>query len=267
MKHSLICGALICVFNFSGIELLYGQVIPIAEGHSHNDYLRERPLTDALNNGMSSIEIDIILVNDQIIVAHDTEKYELENTIDKMYFSPLQKMIKKKGGALYSGKNKTVQLLIDLKIEGTEILDELHEIVDNYDLLFKKRDLSKKFSPLQIVLSGEVDKDKIIGTNNYPYFHVDGRCSDLKKKYPAHEVPLISENYTDHFKWNGEGKLRKCQVKKLKKIVSKIHTQGKKVRFWATDDNEKLWSHLLDHGVDYINVDDLKKFNIYMSTR
>ena len=78
------------------------QVSPIAQGHSHNDYDRENPLFDALDAGMTSIEIDIILVNGIIIVAHDEEEFDAANTIDKIYFKPISKLIKKRGGALYS---------------------------------------------------------------------------------------------------------------------------------------------------------------------
>ena len=244
------------------------QIRLIPEGHAHNDYLRDRPLHDALENGMSSIEIDIILVDDQIIVSHDEDEYDLNNTIEKMYFSPINKILKSKGSSLNRMKSRQIQFLIDLKVGGTEILDRLHKIVEKYPLLYKKRDLSKKFCPLKIVLSGEVDKEAIIGNRRkYSYFHIDGRCSDLRKKYPSHEVPLISENYSKLLKWDGSGKLKKKEVRKLKRIVRKIQSQGKKVRFWATEDNENLWGHLLDHGVDYISVDDIVKFNRYMSTR
>tara|TARA_Y100000385_G_C13061182_1_gene624475 strand:+ start:635 stop:1447 length:813 start_codon:yes stop_codon:yes gene_type:complete len=244
------------------------QVSPIAQGHSHNDYDRENPLFDALDAGMTSIEIDIILVNGIIIVAHDEEEFDAANTIDKIYFKPISKLIKKRGGALYSEKSRRqIQLLIDLKTKGEEILHALDTEVQNYKLLFDRRGLDKKWSPLQIVLSGEVDKDLILGSRKYKYFHVDGRCPDVKKKYASYEMPLISEKYTKHFKWVGEGEPKKKEVKKLKKLIKKIQSQGKKLRFWATPDNEEVWAYLLDQGVDYINVDDLDRFQKYMSTR
>ena len=258
------------VFFFLTIPLfLFGQEItPIPQGHSHNDYERESPLFDALEAGMTSIEIDIILVEDKIIVAHDEDDYDISNTIDKMYFTPIKKLIKKRGGALYSEKsNRQIQLLIDLKTKGKEILDALDKLVREDAILFDRRGLDKKWSPLQIVLSGEVDKSLILGSNSFEYFHVDGRCPDIKKKYAFYEMPLISEKYTKYFKWEGEGEPKKREVKKLKKLVNRVHSQGKKIRFWATADNEKVWEYLLDQGVDYINVDDLNRFQAFMSTR
>ncbi|MEE9372345.1 MAG: hypothetical protein V3V00_04755 [Saprospiraceae bacterium] len=260
----LIIIILLCLLSYH----LNAQVIPISQGHSHNDYERERPLMDALDVGMTSIEVDVILADGKVIVSHDAEKYNIDNTIEKMYLIPMKKLIKKRGGSLYSEKSRRqIQLLIDLKTKGVDILNVLDSILQKYGLLFDKRGLDKRWSPLQIVLSGEIDKKMILGKKKYQYFHVDGRCADLKKKYPTYEMPLISENYTKHFKWIGLTELKMKEKRKLKKLIDKVHSQGKKIRFWATPDDEKVWSYLLDQGVDYINVDDLVKFQNYMSTR
>ena len=38
--------------------------------HSHNDYLNDVPILNALKYGYKSIEVDIILDNNQLYVAH-----------------------------------------------------------------------------------------------------------------------------------------------------------------------------------------------------
>ncbi len=44
---------------------------------------------------------------------------------------------------------------------------------------------------------------------------------------------------------------------KLKEIVRRAHEKQRRVRFWATPDNEAIWRLLRDEQVDLINTDDL----------
>ena len=231
------------------------------EGHSHNDYAHEKPLFDALEIGLTSIEIDIFLINGKIIVGHDEEDLKESDDLESMYLVPIKKLISKRGDLFGDRDQKQVQLLIDLKMGGLEILDTLHALLDNYSKLFQTSGLSKKWYPLKVILSGDKVRYDVIDKLDYPYFFVDGRCSDIKKKIDTKKMPIISDKYTKYFKWTGEGKLRKCEVKKLRRIVKKVHKQNKKLRFWATPDNKNLWSHLVENGVDFINVDDLELFS------
>ena len=50
---------------------------------------------------------------------------------------------------------------------------------------------------------------------------------------------------------------------KLKSMIKTAHNSGRKIRFWASPDNEGVWQKLLDEGVDWINVDDLEGFNVF----
>ena len=43
---------------------------PLAGAHAHNDYEHPRPLLDALSHGFQSVEADIFLIDDQLLVAH-----------------------------------------------------------------------------------------------------------------------------------------------------------------------------------------------------
>ena len=38
------------------------EMILLHNGHSHNDYTRERPLLDALELGFTSIEVDVFFI-------------------------------------------------------------------------------------------------------------------------------------------------------------------------------------------------------------
>jgi len=47
---------------------------PLSQAHAHNDYLHKNPLFDALDNGFTSVEVDVHLLRGNLYVAHDKEE-------------------------------------------------------------------------------------------------------------------------------------------------------------------------------------------------
>src|ERR1700736_6125439 len=45
-------------------------VVPLRHAHAHNDYEHPRPLFDALAHGFCSVEADIYLRSNQLLVGH-----------------------------------------------------------------------------------------------------------------------------------------------------------------------------------------------------
>jgi len=48
-----------------------------------------------------------------------------------------------------------------------------------------------------------------------------------------------------------------AEKKKLDDMLKKVHDEGKKLRFWASPDNENVWKVLQAAGADLINTDRL----------
>src|SRR5438046_7614806 len=48
--------------------------MPLLDVHSHNDYSHPRPLKEALECGVCSIEADVVLVDGELLVAHKREE-------------------------------------------------------------------------------------------------------------------------------------------------------------------------------------------------
>ena len=95
------------------------------------------------------------------------------------------------------------------------------------------------------------------------YAGYDGRLTDLDSDAPADLIPLISDQWSRHFTWRGDGPMPPQERQKLSDIVQKAHAKGRLVRFWATPDvrsagREAVWRELLSAGVDLLNSDDLK---------
>src|SRR3954469_24628283 len=83
------------------------------DGHSHNDYLQPRPLFDALDHHMGSVEADIFLAGNELLVAHQPEATKPDRTLRTLYLDPLRELAKKRGGRIYP--DRPLILLVDFK--------------------------------------------------------------------------------------------------------------------------------------------------------
>ena len=81
---------------------------------------------------------------------------------------------------------------------------------------------------------------------------------------PAHLLPMISDNWTKQFHWNGDGPMPESERAKLREIVKKAHASDRVVRFWATPENEAVWRELRAAGVDLINTDELDRLAAFL---
>ena len=89
--------ALVLMAGAPGAETL----VPLERAHSHNDYYRQRPLLDALDLGICSIEADIFLVDGELLVAHDLHRTAPDKTLRGMYLDPLLERARKNNGRIY----------------------------------------------------------------------------------------------------------------------------------------------------------------------
>lgn len=225
--------------------------------HSHNDYEQEEPLTKALSLNFNSIEVDIFEFNGNIVVSHDNEDLGNKPLLKQLYLQPLSQYTFK--------SNQTIILLVDLKMEGSTILELLHDEISRYPNLFKSRNVKANHASLQVVLSGSVDKEYVLSNNKFHYFYIDGRLEDLKKNYNTQLVPLISADIEELYRWRKSKKTTKKNLKPLIEAIRKVHEQDKIIRFWNTPDESDLWDILISLNVDIIGVDNLDKFMQYSS--
>ena len=238
------------------------HVIPLSRAHAHNDYEHERPLYDALDHGFNSVEADIFLVDDDLYVAHDRRDITSERTLRRLYLDPLKERVKHNSGRVYpNGPQFT--LLIDIKTGAVATYKTLDRILAEY------RDIFTSFGPdgrsgkaVLAIISGNRPRE-LMESQKLRYAGCDGRLTDLESESPADLVPMISDNWSKHFTWNGTGEMPAKERDRLREIVQKAHEKGRLVRFWSTPDNPSparaaLWRELLSAGVDLINTDDLK---------
>jgi hypothetical protein len=250
-----ICALLLCAAD--------AEPKPLARAHAHNDYEHPRPLLDALACGFCNVEADIWLVKGELLVAHTPLQLRNDRTLQKLYLDPLRERAKANGGAIFKN-GQQFHLMIDIKTDAGETYAALAKVLEGYsDILTVTRDGKTEAKAVTVILSGNRDRKALEGAK-VRYAALDGRLPDLNTDAPAHLVPWVSDNWKQHFKWDGTGALPEAERTKLRDLVAKAHKQGRKLRFWATPDTEAVWKELRAAGVDLLNTDKLKELETFL---
>lgn len=229
---------------------------PLIRAHAHNDYHHPRPLLDALDHGFCSVEADIFLVDGRLLVGHTTLELKPQRTLQVLYLDPLRRRVQDNGGRVYrDGPQFT--LMIDVKTDAGRTYAALAEVLSGYaEMLTSIRNGVVEERAVTMIISGNRAEQAVADA---PLRHVgiDGRRVDLDTQRASHLVPLISDNWRSHFRWQGQGPMPDEERQKLRGIVEKAHAKNRRVRFWATPDDPAVWRELVDAGVDLLNADDL----------
>ena len=236
------------------------KVIPVA--HSHNDYTRKNPLHDALENGFSSIEVDVFYRKGKFLVAHTVLGIRKNKTIEKLYLAPLKNIIEANNGSVYKNDSIVLEVMIDTKGNWTiEQLRELENHLLNYKDLFTfyENDVVK-YGAVKVLLSGGRYKEWV-KNDNPRLFSVDAGIGDITSTFSSDLIARNSTSYGSQFKWKGRGEMPLAEKEKLQQICNHAKAYNRKVRFWACPNNKNVWRELLNAGVGWVNVDKLKKFN------
>ncbi|MET7452782.1 phosphatidylinositol-specific phospholipase C/glycerophosphodiester phosphodiesterase family protein [Streptomyces sp. NPDC005574] len=245
---------------------------PLWRAHAHNDYEHPHPLLDALGHRFGSVEADIHLVGDQLLVAHDPVDLDPSRTLESLYLDPLAARVRANGGCVYRGYHEPLQLLIDIKTEGSSTYLELDRHLRRHRHLFTTYAHGRvRPGPVTAVISGDRAARVPMEAQTVRRAFFDGRLADLGSSAPASFVPLISDNWTLNFTWQGEGAFPDAERHKLRGIVQAAHRRGQRVRLWATPDlagpaRDAVWAELLAAGVDHLNTDDLAGLETFLDT-
>jgi len=239
------------------------DVIPLPRAHSHNDYYQERPLLDALEHGVCSVEADVFLVDGELLVAHDAHELTPERSLQALYLDPLLERVRENGGRVLPD-GPVFTLLVDFKTSGREAYPVLKALLENYrEMLCEYTNDSTEERAVAVILSGsrpirevEADEPRLCA--------LDGRIPDLRRNPNPHLYPLISASWMSVFDWTGAGKMPAEERAQLDAWVKQAHDNGQRIRFWALPFSLDVWDVAYESGVDLINVDFMDKIQKFL---
>ena len=242
---------------------------PLPRAHAHNDYEHTRPLIDALEFGFCSVEADVWLVNGQLLVAHDLKDAKAGRTLQALYLDPLRARVQQNDGKVFRG-GPPFTLLVDVKSDATNTYVALRDALRPYAAMLTRFSNDRTVTnAVAVIVSGNRARELMASETNRLAAY-DGRLADLDSSDSLHLVPLISDNWTQHFKWRArpeEGPLPETERTRLRQLVDRTHQQGRRLRLWGTPDRLPMWQELFDAGVDLINSDDLGGLEMFFQER
>ena len=251
--------AVAMVFATSGLAHAQDSptVEPLAKAHAHNDYWHQRPLLDALDHGFTSVEADVFLLDGRLLVGHDPEELRADRTLEALYLDPLSRRVARNRGHVYETPSQFL-LLIDIKNDLTAVRAQLLKLLQKHQGILTKT-VNGKTQPgaVTVVLSGEAPREQL-GAGGVVLAGADGRLADLEGTLPpVAAMPLISDRWSSHFTWKGEGPMPMAERQRLREVVAEAHQNNRLVRFWGAPDRRRVWRELHQAGVDLLNTDDL----------
>lgn len=259
-------GLILCADD--ALALQDPPVTPLPRAHAHNDYLHPRPLHDALALGYLSVEVDIHLVDDELLVAHDPEELDPARTLETLYLAPLREHIQANGGAVYPDAGPLL-LLIDIKTGAETTYARLHPLLRQYaDILTFTAGNVEVEGPVVAVISGNRPRSAMLAAP-LRFAAFDGRLEDLdgNGELTPSFMPLVSASWSEVSDWDGEGDPPDGLEEELRTLTEQAHQQGRRLRFWGAPDRPEVWTLLHETGVDLINTDDLSGLRDFLLAR
>ncbi len=237
----------------------------LTNAFSHNDYENKHPLFDALNYGFNNVEADIHLIDGKLFVSHNYPKDTSKaRTLEELYLKPLAERIAGNEGKVYNKGTGPLFLMIDFKSDGEKTYSTLKPILEKYKNIlcsvengeFKERAVLLFFSGNRPFKS--LPKEKI------RYAFIDGRIKDFSQ-YPASVIPVVSNNFYDIFSRESKTDFSPSDLEKLRSIVTEVHGQGKKLRFWGVPNTDAFKKTMIREGVDLIGTDHIEELAEFLN--
>ncbi len=209
--------------------------------HAHNDYQQAEPLTNALRFKVFSIEADVYLYNDKLVVAHDRKELPTAPALDSLYLQPIVALFAKHNGRISSDTSYAPVLMIDIKENGEAVLVKLLSMLQPHGSVFD-RTVNKQ--AVQMVISG--DRGPVTAWSSFaPMLFFDGRPYEKYDSTTLQRVAFISDSYFNY----------RTNPANITKAAAAVHSKQKLFRLWGYVDTAAMWQQMLQLGVDILNTD------------
>lgn len=229
--------------------------------HAHNDYEHARPLLDALELGVTSVEVDVWYTRGRFRVGH--MPWDNVGNLRALYLEPIADRVRARGSV--HGDGRPFTLWIDLKNDPDGLVEDLHELLDDYgDVLVAFADDVVIDAPVTVVLTGNarakksfVQRSPARATRDSNEWHPNGPAADRRWRYYALD-------WAKYVGWNGEGEPTEEMRTRVACISGGARRLGRRLRFYNLPEREAAWSLLVDSGVSFIGSDELEPLTSFL---
>ncbi len=228
-----------------------------AIAHSHNDFAQERPLETALENGYTSIEVDVTDRRGEVAVVH--LGFWTYGTIRSMYLDRLQRLVDEKGSVYGDGKKFILWIEIRPFITGPSIVPYLKKVLDAYPMfaVFGKSGTVVRPGAVEAIVindrAPEIFADRetapaCLGTNGVDL------TSDPNEPFECWNYL----HWSSSFDWDGTGKMPDEEWQRLNELQAGAHVRGHRTRYWGVPDTPEFWKNARKLPFDLVGTDDLR---------
>jgi hypothetical protein len=241
--------------------------------HSHNDYLRQTPLFDALKLGINSVEADVWFLpsklmdsdpnyQDNLYVGHHSYLLTQQKTLHNLYLAPIMDLLDEinqynksvvqdfKRGVFFEDPVRSLYLHIDLKNTPDAIFDILEKKLapfkeKGYLTVYDSQREEWRSGPLTIVVTGKIPFEQIEAQVERTMF-IDAPLELLLRDEMEFSSRFSSTNSifssASLKRLTGSGKalnkhsneLSEGQLNAITTAIQRAHALGLKVRIWDT---------------------------------
>jgi hypothetical protein len=232
-------------------QLLFEWPGFLPHAHSHNDYEQKHPLLDAMASHITSVEADLFIEGDVIMVAHDRGKWR--GKFEDLYLRPLNELWQK--NALPVRDGETFLLWLDLKESSAALRQHLHGLLDSYPVTHHSDPARAR---VQVILTGDkIAKEAFV--EEYPSELISRDSNIFLEDDPpdSQKWSWYALDWTKIGTWNGEGSMPVSEHERLVELVGRIHAGGRKLRLWRHPATLSFWQEATACGVDRLGTDRL----------
>ena len=225
---------------------------PLRPAYSHNDYLNEGPLRDALALGLRGAEADLFLGGGRLLVAHDRRDARADRTLESLYLAPLDSLVAACGRIL---PDSTPFLLnLELKQPSRAAFDTLLAALARHPA-------SIGSGGVEVVLVGWHPDQAVLARLLPPQVRIQSRIAsvtDISPGDPEGLVRLVSLDFGATVGWDGRGPLPETLDGWLAALRrAKAAGPHRLARVHDLPSDPALFARLAAGGVDLIGVGDL----------
>lgn len=234
--------------------------------HAHNDYEHPRPLQDALAAGFTSVEADVWFRDGEVIVSHDA--FTSAGTLEDLYLAPLAVRLRDRDTIHDDGAPFT--LWLDLKDSTPELREGLAAALAARDYLTRFDDDGLvEERAVTVILTGDAGSKTALVAETAAPRHFARDDNGLSVDDLADPTVVASALNFGGFLggWNGVDDVPDDLSRRCACVVDRAHRLGRGLRFFSGPDTEAAWTFQLEHGVDFINTDDLVGLATFLEDR